>query len=50
MCVGARGERSWFEEYLRRVVGDGVDLYFWYDPWLGVFIQRSGLRGCLMFL
>jgi hypothetical protein len=25
-------EGSWLEENLRRVVGDGVDNYFWFDP------------------
>jgi len=30
-------EKSWFEENLRRVMGDGIDTYFWFDLWLEGF-------------
>jgi hypothetical protein len=29
------GERSWFKDNLRRVVGGEVDTNIWSDPWLG---------------
>jgi len=42
------GEGSWFEENLRKAVGDGVDTYFWSDPWF----RGIPLKECLrrMFL
>ncbi|GAU10799.1 hypothetical protein TSUD_426320, partial [Trifolium subterraneum] len=32
--VQERGGNGWFEEHLRRVVGDGKDTMFWKDPWV----------------
>ncbi|CAJ2656812.1 unnamed protein product [Trifolium pratense] len=29
-----RGGLGWFEEHLRRVVGDGKNTSFWEDPWV----------------
>jgi len=29
------GVGNWFEENIRRVVGDGRDAFFWYDTWVG---------------
>ena len=29
------GVGKWFEENIRRVVGNGRDTLFWYDRWLG---------------
>jgi hypothetical protein len=29
------GVGNWFEENIRRVVGDGRDTFFWYDTWVG---------------
>ena len=29
------GVGNWFEENIRRVVGNGRDTLFWYDRWLG---------------
>ena len=29
------GVGNWFEENIRRVVGDGRDTLFWYDRWIG---------------
>ncbi|MCI05300.1 C-terminal binding protein, partial [Trifolium medium] len=26
---------GWFGEYVSKKVGDGVDTFFWTDPWLG---------------
>ncbi|MCH99671.1 receptor-like kinase, partial [Trifolium medium] len=31
---GAEGE-GWFEESIVRRIGNGVDTFFWTDPWLG---------------
>ncbi|GAU37579.1 hypothetical protein TSUD_213200 [Trifolium subterraneum] len=29
------GERGWFAASIERRVGNGVDTFFWTDPWLG---------------
>jgi len=29
------GVRRWFDENVRRVVGDGRNTFFWYDNWVG---------------
>lgn len=29
------GVGSWFEENIRRIVGDGRETLFWYDNWVG---------------
>lgn len=35
---------NWFDDNLRRVVGDGVSTYFWTDPWLG------GISMCVTYM
>jgi len=50
VCNGiGLGEEKWFEENLRRVVGDGVGTYFFLQI-LGkeVFLSRSSLGVCLI--
>ncbi|GAU43853.1 hypothetical protein TSUD_174720 [Trifolium subterraneum] len=32
--IQGRGGTGWFEDHLRREVGDGKDSYFWNDPWV----------------
>jgi hypothetical protein len=32
--VQGRGGRGWFDEHLRRVVGDGKNTSFWNDQWV----------------
>jgi len=38
------GEGSWFEEKLRRVVGDDVSTYVWFDHWLGGIPLKEQFR------
>jgi len=34
------GVGNWFEENIRRVVGDGRDTLFWYDKWVGDILLK----------
>jgi hypothetical protein len=41
--VGALGG-GWFGECISRKVGNGLDTFFWTDPWLGGFTLRERFR------
>jgi len=41
------GVRSWFDDNLRRVVGDEVNTFFWTDQWVGGVLLS--VKFCHMF-
>ncbi|MCH91003.1 70 kDa peptidyl-prolyl isomerase, partial [Trifolium medium] len=42
ICDGVVGQGGgWFGDCVRKKVGDGLDTFFWTDPWVGV--QRGGV-------
>ena len=43
------GVGNWFEENIRRVVGDGRDTFFWYDTWVGDVQLRLKILACLIW-
>jgi hypothetical protein len=41
---------DWFGESVTRRVGDGLDTFFWSDPWLGGAPLCERFGGCMTWL